>query len=459
MGLDWVRRATCWWLAAAVVLCSPQLAVAKPAPKERVVVRSFSGPTAARVRAAVVQALGKSKRYEMVPSDRADDAAQELGADLSTDAGRAAVARRLELSGFVSGTIAKKGRQFVLTLEVYGGASGTMTEDRTFRGRKPAALVGVVKRRLQADLRRKPLQLGAPEAEPEPEPEPEPSVVESEPEPEAEPEPVAEQEPAAADDEPEDDAEQEPEPSGEDAEHATVLELGLGVRFMTRSFTYEQPQTHLPEHSIAFTPAGQGQVRWYPAAHFTQGFASHLGLEAYGRLMATVEATDGPSVYQTKSHAFGVNLRGRIPLWPSGIGLHAGWGAHDIEVTDSQFGGDPEVPSVAYSFLRLGADARIALSSDFALSLRASYLVLLGFGELAEETWFPDASGSGIEAQLGAGYALVGPLWIELDLGLLRYFLSMNVEPADPSAAATQRVAEGASDQLLFATLGLSLRL
>lgn len=461
MRWDPARRATWWWLAAMLTLSLPEPAAAKPAAKERVVVRSFSGPSAARVRDAVVQALVKSKRYEMVPSDRADATAQELNADLSTDAGRAAVASRLEVSGIVSGTIAKRGRQFVLALEVHGGASGTLTDEKTFRARKPAALVGQVKRRLLAELRRTPLKLESPAGTPAPEL----AVTETEPEPEAEPvaaEPEPERDRGAGDDDAEaaaGDAEDDAEPSGEGAEHATVLELALGVRFMTRSFTYDQPETHLPEHSVSLTPAGQAQLRWYPAAPFTRGFASHLGLEAYGRLMATVEANDGPSVYETKSHAFGVSLRARIPLWPSELGIHAGWGAHDIEITNSQFGGDPEVPSVAYRFLRLGADARIALSSKFALSLRASYLVLLGFGELTDERWFPDASGGGLEAQLGAGYALVGPLWLEADLGILRYFLGMNVEPADPGVAAMQPVAEGASDQLLFATLALSLRL
>jgi hypothetical protein len=462
----------CWWLAAVLALCWSMSAHAKPAPKERVVVGSFSGPGAARVRAAVVQALGKSKRYEIVPNDRAEQTAEEIDADLSTDAGRAAVASRLELAGIVSGTIAKRRKQLVLTLEVYGGGSGTMTEERTFRARKPAALVGQVKRRLLAALRRKPLKLEAPDVAPAPEPEL--AVTESEPEPEPdgelEPEadePEAEPESAQADgdddadeDGAEDEDDDEPDqPSGEDAEHATALELGVGVRFATRSFTYEQPETHLPEHSVALTPAGQAQLRWYPAAPFSEGFASHLGIDAYGRLMVPVEATDGPSIYETTSRAFGVNLRARIPLWPSELGVHAGWGAHAIEISDSQFGGDPEVPSVAYSFLRLGADARISLSSEFALSLRASYLVLLGFGELAEESWFPDASGGGIEAQLGAAYELAGPLWIEADLGVVRYFLGMNVATVEPSAAAIQRVAEGATDQQLFATLGLSLRL
>jgi hypothetical protein len=447
---DRLPRATGWWLAATLALAPALPTAAQPGARERVVVRPFSGPGAARAREAVVQALARSKRYEMVPNDRAEDTAQELGADLSSDAGRAAVASRLEVSGFVSGTSEKRGRQLVLELQVYGGASGAVTDARTFRARRPAALVGQVKRRLPADLRRSPLKLEAPAAPAEETP---PEVTEAEPE----PEPLfAEQEPTPAR---EDEDESEAEPDDEDGE-ATVLEAALGVRFMTRSFAYSEAQTRLPEHSVALTPALHAHVRLYPAAPFTQGFASNLGVEAYTQLMLTVEATDGPAVYDTSSKAFGANVRARIPLDPSELGIHLGWGAHDVEIGDSQFGGDPEVPSVAYRFLRLGADGRIALSESFALSLRASYLVLLGFGELAEERWFPDASGGGIQAQVGASYALVGPLWLEADVGILHYFLSMNVEPAAaPAEAALQRVADGASDQQLSATLALALRL
>jgi len=448
-----LRRATGWWLAALLALAPAQPAAAKPAARERVVVRTFSGPGAARVRDAVVQALNKTRRYEMVPNDRAEETAQEIGADLSTDAGRAAVAGRLELSGFVSGTIEKRGRQLVLELQVHGGASGAVTDARTFRAARPPKLVAQVKRRLPADLRRSPLQLEAPAAAVE---EPPPEITEAAPETEpqfAQPEPTPGPEGADDEDEAEPDAEDE-------AGEATALEAAVGVRFMTRSFAYQQPATRLPEHSVALTPALDARLRWYPAASFTDGFVANLGVEAYAQLMLTVEATDGPAVYDTSSNAFGANARVRIPLDASELGIHLGWGAHDVEIGDSQFGGDPEVPSVAYRFLRIGADGRIALSESFALTLRASYLVLLGFGELAEEPWFPDASGGGIQAQAGVSYALVGPLWLEADLGILHYFLSMNVEPATaPAEAALQRLADGASDQQLSAMLALALRL
>jgi len=452
---DRLRRATGWWLAAVLALAQAQPAAAKPAGKERVVIRTFTGPGAARVRDAVVQALTRTKRYEMVPNDRAEETAQEIGADLSTDAGRAAVASRLEVSGFVSGTIEKRRRQLVLDLQVHGGASGAVTDARTFRAARPPKLIAQVKRRLPADLRRSPLKLEAPAPAVE---EPPPEVTEATPEPEpqfAQPEPSPAREDAADEDE------AEPDPEGDTgAGDATALEALVGARFMTRSFAYQQPATRLPEHSVALTPALHAQLRWYPAASFTQDFVSNLGVEAYAQLMMTVEATDGPAVYDTSSNAFGANARVRIPIDASELGIHLGWGAHDVEIGNSQFGGDPEVPSVAYRFLRIGADGRIALSESFALTLRASYLVLLGFGELAEELWFPDASGGGIQAQVGASYALVGPLWLEADLGILHYFLSMNVEPAAvPAMAAMQRVAEGASDQQLSAMLALALRL
>lgn len=461
------RRARAGSLIAVLALLSAHGAAAQPSAKPRVVVRTFEGPSAARVRDAVVQALRKTKRYEVVPNDRAEEAAGRLDADLTTDAGRAAVGRELALSGFVSGTIEKRGKQFAFELIVHGGSSGTQTDERTFRARKPGPLVGQVRRRFSTQLRRKPLELEQPAKA-----EPQLQVTEAEPEPEAEAEPQAEPEAESEqkkrkprdDDEAEREAREAAEAEGgeggaEAGEDWPALELALGARAMTRSFTYEAPVTQLPEHRVSLTPAGQVQLRFYPAAPFTGGFAAHVGLELYGQLMLPVEAKDGPSVFETSSWAFGGALRARIPLWPSELGVHAGWGAHDVEIADSQFGGDPEVPSVAYRFLRFGADARIVLSERFALSLRASYLLLLGYGELAEERWFPDASGFGLDAQLGAGYALGGPFWAEAGVGMTRYSLTLNVEPAPSGSTVTPRDAEGAVDQQFFGSLAIALRL
>jgi hypothetical protein len=438
-------------LTALLAMSWAHGAAAQPAARPRLVVRPFQGPSAARARDAVVQALRKTRRYELVPNERAESAAGQLGADLSTDAGRAAVGRELGLAGFVSGTIEKRGRQLVLELLVHGGATGVQTGQRTWQARKPGPLLGQIRRRFPAQLRQTPLELEQPAA-PEPAPPPQLDVTPAEPK----AEPAAPSEPSRRD---EAAALEEAEEAEAVGEEAPALEVTLGVRLMTRSFSYEQPMTRLPEHSVSPTPAGHVQLRVYPAAPFMRGMAAHLGLELSGLLMLPVEAQDGPSIFETTSKGFGVGLRGRIPLWPSELGVHAGWAAHDIEISDSQFDGDPEVPSVAYRFLRLGADGRIALSTAFVLTVRASYLLLLGYGELAEEPWFPDASGGGIEAQLGAGYALGGPFWAVADLGFTRYFMTLNVEPAQSGAAVMPRVAEGAVDQLFFGTLGAALRL
>jgi hypothetical protein len=449
-------------VTAVLALSWAQGAAAQPSAKPSVVVRPFAGPSASRARDAVVQGLRKSKRYEIVPNERAESAAARLGADLSTDAGRAAVGRELGLGGFVSGAIEKRGRQFVLELLVHGGATGAQTGQRTFQGRKPGPLLGQVRRRFPAELRRTPLELEQ-AAVPEPAPPAQLEVTPSEPQ--AKPDRTGEaadrdQAAAAAREAAEEaEAEAEAEAAEGDGEDAPALEVALGVRLMTRSFSYQEPMTRLPEHSVSPTPAGHVQLRAYPGAPFMRGIAAHLGLELSGLLMLPVEAQDGPSIFETTSKAFGVGLRGRIPLWPSELGIHAGWGAHDIEISDSQFDGDPEVPSVAYNFLRLGADARIALSSELALTVRASYLLLLGYGELAEVRWFPEASGFGIEAQLGAAYALGGPFWAVADLGFTRYSMTLNVEPPPAGSAAMPRVAEGAVDQLFFGTLGAAIRL
>src|SRR5262249_15591846 len=79
---------------------------------QRVLVRSFDGPGAARVRDAVLQALAKDGA-ERVREAEADAAAEQSGSDLATASGRVTVARKLKLAAFIEGEVsAKKKKQF-----------------------------------------------------------------------------------------------------------------------------------------------------------------------------------------------------------------------------------------------------------------------------------------------------------------------------------------------------------
>jgi hypothetical protein len=114
------------------------------AQQPRVVVLEFDGPVAKRVRASVVKVLMKQD-VELVASDDALDKAGSLGADLGSAAGRAAVARELEIAAFVTGEVTKKGRRFVATLTVYQGDGGDSVGEASISGTR-AGLAGDVRK-------------------------------------------------------------------------------------------------------------------------------------------------------------------------------------------------------------------------------------------------------------------------------------------------------------------------
>jgi hypothetical protein len=80
-------------------------------------------------------------------------------------------------------------------------------------------------------------------------------------------------------------------------------------------------------------------------------------------------------------------------------------------------------------------------------------------GEVAERSFYPHASGGGIEAELALAVTLTGPLRLRAGGGLVRYFLTLDPRPTDPGVLSDARVAGGALDQTLYGMLGLALHL
>jgi len=456
-------------LARSIALLAPLLALLwaqDTQAQPKLAVRPFAGPQGARFRAAVVQALEKGRTFELVPDARVKRAARALRANLKSEEGRAAVARELSLSALIEGRVRRRGHNFELELRVYRGANGALAGEPTLEGRRPG-LLGKIRRRLQSDLVR--MQLD--EAEPEPDAVVESPPVEAEPEPVEEPEPEPEQvEPEQVEEEPASaerraqkpapvpEPEVEPEPELE-LDGPPAFELAASLRLLTRDFGYNDSQARLAEQRWQPTPAGRLALGWYPGAHAGRGVGGWFGLQLQAQLMLPIDAVQGPSVFTTESRALSGGLRIRIPLSDSELGLYAGYGAHEVTIGDSQFGGDPEVPSVSYRYARFGIDTRIAFSRSFAISLRAAYLWLHRYGEIADVRWFPHTSGGGLEGELEVAYALADPLWIEASFGLVRYFLSFHPQSTDPSVVVMRRIAGGAIDQQLSGALGLGLRL
>ena len=454
----WHVRPGPWWargLAFAVALGAWCAAASDAHAQQRVVVREFAGPGGKALRQSVVKAIARDGSAQVVAVDEVTAKAASVGADLSTDAGRGIVAGEMGLSAFVDGEVEKKGARSTLHVRVYDGASGGLAGESRFAGRMPA-----LGKRVVADLWG---ELGA--------------TIEgtSAPEPKAPPreEPAAALAPAASEDEeqPEraqDDEEDEDEPQdGADAKRPTFLGLRLAFGGTTRDFSYKDALPGLRGYCLGpqcdafgLGPVLMLDAQWYPGAHFTDGFASNLGLDLRGLMMFGISSKQrtGGQEFTTNHRALGVGVRLRVPLGDHELHFVVGYG-NLVFGLDASGGASPEVPDVSYGFLRLGAGGRLVVADPVSLSFAAAYLLALAYGEIAEPQWFPHTGGGGLEGELLVGIALAD--WIDLNAGgsFTRFFLSHDPEPADASVTALGRVAGGAVDQYVGARVGVALRL
>src|SRR6185369_15899678 len=94
----------------ALLLAVSALFAAAPAwarSLERLAVAEFRGPQAGRIQGAVESGL--MSRYYVVPDFSVERAARQKGVELAEDSDFGVVGRTLELSGFVSARVQKRG--------------------------------------------------------------------------------------------------------------------------------------------------------------------------------------------------------------------------------------------------------------------------------------------------------------------------------------------------------------
>ncbi|MEY4583232.1 MAG: hypothetical protein RL701_7935 [Pseudomonadota bacterium] len=465
--------------------------------KPRVAVDDFEGEGAKGVRAAVLGQLQKN-HFVVVPPKKVNQVADSSGAELDTESGRVRVAKKLKLRAFITGQISPAPRKRVeVLITVYSGSDGSVAAEYKETVAKSSA-VKEVKARLWDEIgkalsdapaeAREPERLqnenenenengdedeaitsapapvapkSAPRAQQQPAPTrrptpaPEKSAEREEEESEEEDEKPARK--RADDDEAlalEKQTEQE-EPSGA---RPSAFDVSVGALVGTRSFGYNDSLPGLRVYSLGLSPSLAVHGHWYPAAHFQGGALAHIGLDVRADILVGVTSKDkAGQEFSTSSHGFGIGLRGRIPLDALELGAVFGFSQRSFSLANSKTI-DPDVPDVTYNSLRIGAEARYQFVRPFAVQVRAAYLVGLGLGEISDKTWFPHASGNGIEAELSLQLSMSRVFGVELALGMQRYFLSLNPEPDDPGVLGTRRVAGGALDKYFSSRLGVIIR-
>jgi hypothetical protein len=389
----------------------------------RVAVDRFRGPQAARIQGAVE--TGLVGRYYVVPDFNIAEVARRKGIGLVVDDEFATVGKALDVQAFVSAQIQKRSNWQVALLVRRGDTGAPMgrilVTDRRL-DRLERQLTQRTSRRLQALLARTggvvDVDAGPGEA---------PSLSEKAP------------------------VEEEAEESGGGGggTPGEVLTVSLDGRLFTRSFSYAQNLTGLPEYKLGQAFATALDVSFHPGALFAPAAAplGIIGSLEYGMGVGSrVSATENRR--SSDVSAYSVGLEFRLRFGAHELTPQASYGARSFTTGEA----GPRVPDVRYKLLNAGMATRLQVMSRLALLGQAAFVHVLDAGPLMEPGRFTRATVRGLEAQLGVSFAMAEVLELRATGGMRRLGFDMNAQPGDAW------VAGGAIDQTVWGGLGLVYR-
>lgn len=391
---------------ASLLVWGASSASAQSGPK-RVVVRSFSGPQAERLHDALVSNL-RANGFEIVEESEMESGASSAGVQLE-NGWQYRVAQNLRIAAVISGTVARHGRRFTLTVRVRNGFDGQSLGTETWRGRNPAQLASIGENgheRLGA-------YLSSAHA-------PDPAVAETErPWAGGAAEGEDEEDADDADDEGDDEEEGEEE-DGENGRYDSfrgALALGTIARSMTATVAPERlagMANSQESRSYASAGLGSGQigadVEFYPGAFGSQAFP-YVGLVAgyHHSLFLNTQGCDStgnpcptPLVdVATAQQDYYIGLRGRYAIGHRRDGielaLNATYGGFSFSLDNdnlAQITPGTRVPTFGYSYLNLGLGANIGLVKQYlTLGLAAAFRVGLGLAADTRNAWGADSKG------------------------------------------------------------------
>jgi hypothetical protein len=448
-------------LAASTPVAFPSLDLVKPAQaaakKPSVALGSIEGKRAKAVRGWVIGALKQNFEVtdaeEVVPKTGNDAAFAKSGKTLGSDwvmtgkveANKLVLTLRSSADGAVADTIEVKGAGWKLKRAVGKELPTSLAESIAAAGEEEEEEEEEAPKATPA----KAAKAAEGEEEEEEEDEEEEEAVEG----------GAEAE--AVEEEAEEPAE-EPADSGSTATSVPLVLMG-GLEAMRRDFTYKD-QIHdyypncdrcqLSDYHLPLQPGAFVKLELYPAAFFSGGFVSNIGLTFEFHQGLTTKSSyvqDGKEEeFENLSQQWAAGLRFRFPFETAEVGAVAQYGIHKFFLKGDE--NQPIVPDVKYGFVKLGAEAAFRLGK-VTLGAKLGVRLLSSLGEL-ETLWFPGATGTGLDAGIFGGYSLSDSLAVVASIDALRYGFDFNAIPKDNRVAAG-----GAIDQYFIGSLGVRFQL
>jgi len=230
-----------------------------------------------------------------------------------------------------------------------------------------------------------------------------------------------------------------------------VADAGIGMA--SRKLEYSDAVAGpLRNHAVSAMAVYAAGLEVYPGASSGTPVAKDVGL--VGRFASSFEVEsktkDGAQVARGSLNRYALGVRGRILAGDKKdgalIGLEATYG-----VWAFVFRGLDDVVSdalaVDYKYVRAAADARLPWG-PLALLGGAGYMNISSAGPFSDR--FPHASIQGVDAKVGAAYAVASQVGVRALLTYTRIFSS-----AHPDLGAPY-IAGGALDQYVIVDLGVS---
>lgn len=313
----------------------------------------------------------------------------------------------------VVSTVRKTKKKWELTVEVWNGAQGNMQMSTVFRARRPAALAKSVKQKLWN-------RIG--------------SAVES-----ATPDTV--EEPVEEPELDETDSPSETASTTSDkvditagADKAKPLSIDATFRLHTqiysRQFRYQGPMPQaLAEFSASTVVAFHLEAEVFPLPNYgvllSYGYAPSFGSDVSG--MSDIS-------FDTSSREFrvaAIAMRTYGIFEPRG---HLEYGGQNFTVK-----GALPLPNVKYRYLRIGAALHAELSSQLSVGATAGFRSLLSTGELESSNYFPELSGSALDASLFVDFQVVPQWHLRASATTTNYTASLNTQPGDTLVAESAK--------------------
>jgi hypothetical protein len=217
-------------------------------------------------------------------------------------------------------------------------------------------------------------------------------------------------------------------------------------RVFTRSFSYVQNLTGLPDYRLPASFAAAFDLTVHPGALVSRRLAP-LGLTGgfeYAPGIRSRPAGGDPVSTRIHGHRLGLEY---LVSWPT-LGL-----APQLAYAEQVFQtGAARAPDVRYRLLDAGVDGRWEPGPRISVSLRTAYLHALSVGPLGAENAFPHVTAQGLLAEAAVGYEVLPAVEVRVTMGLRQMGLAMHTRPGE------RWIAGGATDQVGWLGLGMAYR-